>query len=49
MEAELAHIRETCPHANPEQDDAKGWRCRDCDDSRAPEPQPEAEAEPATT
>lgn len=52
MEAELAHIRATCPHAHPEQDDDKGWRCRDCDDSRPPEPKPEeeaeTEAEPAT-
>lgn len=45
MEAELAHIRETCPHAHPEEDPEKGWRCRDCDDSRPPEPEEEEQEE----
>lgn len=37
LEAELAAIRDSCPHAHPEEDPAKGWRCRDCDLSRPPE------------
>jgi len=53
VEAEIEAIREACPHAHPEDDPEKGWRCRDCDASRPPEPAPEAEetakaAEPAT-
>ena len=40
-------IREACPHAYPEDDPEKGWRCRDCDASRPPEPAEEDEDEEA--
>lgn len=43
IEAEVAAIREACPHVNEEEGD-EGWRCRDCDLTRAPEPDPEEEA-----
>ena len=50
LEAEIAAIQEACPHESDEEGE-KGWRCRDCDLSRDPEPEeeePEEEAaEPA--
>jgi hypothetical protein len=49
LEAEVLAIQEACPHASAEEGD-KGWRCRDCDASRDPEPvEPEEVEEPAPT
>jgi len=42
IEAQIAAIQQACPHASEEEGD-KGWRCRDCDLSRAPEPVEEDE------
>jgi hypothetical protein len=46
IEAQITAIQEACPHASDEEG-AKGWRCRDCDLSRDPEPGEEEEDEPA--
>lgn len=37
IEEQVAAIQRACPHASEEEGE-KGWRCRDCDLSRAPEP-----------
>jgi len=37
IEAQVAAIQQACPHASEEEGE-KGWRCRDCDLSREPEP-----------
>ncbi len=50
LEQQITDLQEVCPHAHPEESEEKGWRCRDCDLSRPPEPaaEPEvAEAEEA--
>ncbi len=44
LEAQIEEIRSTCPHEHAEEDEEKGWRCRDCDLLREPEPRPEEEA-----
>jgi hypothetical protein len=43
LEAHVAELQADCPHEHPEEDPAKGWRCRDCDLLREPEPEPEEE------
>lgn len=43
LEQQIADLQEICPHAHPEDSEEKGWRCRDCDLSRAPEPTDEPE------
>ena len=52
IEAQVAAIQQVCPHASEEEGE-KGWRCRDCDLSREPEPveedEPAAEDNPAGT
>ncbi|HJO03004.1 MAG TPA: hypothetical protein QGG47_03400 [Acidobacteriota bacterium] len=57
LEQQVVDLQEACPHAHPEDSEEKGWRCRDCDLSRPPEPaeepevaeaeEPEAADEPA--
>ena len=42
IEAQVTAIQQACPHANEEEGE-KGWRCRDCDLSREPEPVEEDE------
>jgi hypothetical protein len=42
IEAQVAAIQQACPHASEEEGE-KGWRCRDCDLSREPEPVEEDE------
>ncbi len=42
IEAQIAAIQEACPHVSDEEGE-KGWRCRDCDLSREPEPVEEDE------
>jgi hypothetical protein len=37
LEARISAIQAACPHASSEEGD-EGWRCRDCDLKRAPEP-----------
>ena len=49
IEAQIAAIQQACPHTSDEEG-AKGWRCRDCDLSREPEPveeEPDADGEAA--
>ena len=55
IEAQIVAIQQACPHAS-EEEGAQGWRCRDCDLSREPEPveedepiAPQAGAEAAST
>ena len=45
IEAQITEIQQACPHAS-EEEGAKGWRCRDCDLSREPEPAEEDEPAP---
>ncbi len=48
LDLQVTDLQEVCPHAHPEESEEKGWRCRDCDLNRPPEPivEPEtAEAE----
>lgn len=45
LREQIEAIREACPHANPEENPDKGWRCRDCDASRPPEPAEDEEDE----
>lgn len=42
LEEQIAAIQQACPHSSEEEGE-KGWRCRDCDLSRAPEPVEEDE------
>jgi len=42
IEAQIATIQQACPHTSEEEGE-KGWRCRDCDLSREPEPVEEDE------
>jgi len=42
IEAQITAIQQACPHASEEEGE-KGWRCRDCDLSREPEPVEEEE------
>lgn len=44
LESRVQELRNLCPHAHAEEDPDKGWRCRDCDLSRPPEPAPEEQA-----
>jgi hypothetical protein len=44
IEAQIEEIRATCPHEHTEEDEEKGWRCRDCDLLKPPPPKP-AESE----
>ena len=44
LEAQITAIQEACPHESDEEGE-KGWRCRDCDLSREPEPVEEEPAE----
>ncbi len=37
IDGQITAIQQACPHAS-EEEGAAGWRCRDCDLSRAPEP-----------
>jgi len=50
IEAQIVAIQQGCPHASEEEGE-QGWRCRDCDLRRAPEPVEEDEpsAEEAAT
>ena len=45
IEAQIAAIQQACPHTS-EEEGVKGWRCRDCDLSREPEPVEEEEPAP---
>ncbi len=48
IDAQIDAIQQACPHASEEEGE-KGWRCRDCDLTRDPEPveeeEPAAEAD----
>ena len=41
IEEQVTAIQRACPHATEEEGE-KGWRCRDCDLTRSPEPTEEA-------
>ena len=41
VEAQIEQIRADCPHEHTEEDEEKGWRCRDCDLLKPPPPKPE--------
>lgn len=43
IDAQITAIQQACPHASEEEGE-KGWRCRDCDLRRDPEPVEEEEA-----
>ena len=43
LEQRVIDLQEICPHAHPEESEEHGWRCRDCDLNRPPEPAEEPE------
>lgn len=46
LEARVLELQEECGHAHADEDPEKGWRCRDCDLTRAPAASPAAPAAP---
>ena len=44
LEEAVARFQEICRHEHFDEDPAKGWRCRDCDLTRPPEPAEEPAA-----
>lgn len=38
LEQQVADLQAVCEHLHSDEDPDKGWRCRDCDLTRDPEP-----------